>query len=308
LSIMGGRLINLNRSRKALTFVELLVTLAIVAVTAALSIVAVQRVRNSASRAHCANNMRQLAISVLHFESLRHKIPEGCGYPFLNSRRDLLWQGGVSWQTSVLPFIEQDSTWELAWQAQLEDPSTDISPKHGVVMEKVIPTFYCPTERKRIGYNVVNKMRWGITSYFGVAGTDKSRNDGMFHKNVTVRLADVSDGTSNTLLIGERPAGPEGLFSAWYASWGNCVCSSNQILHAGFGIWTPSAGGCRISTGTFRPGEVDNLCDVNHYWSLHGGGSNFAFADGSVRFVSYSSAPIIPALATRAGKELIQLD
>ncbi|HMF16230.1 MAG TPA: H-X9-DG-CTERM domain-containing protein [Gemmataceae bacterium] len=64
-----------------------------------------------------------------------------------------------------------------------------------------------------------------------------------------------------------------------------------------------TAGPCPPGTYTFEPGSISNQCDMFHFWSLHPGGASFLFADGSVHFLSYSVAPILPALASRAGGE-----
>jgi prepilin-type processing-associated H-X9-DG protein len=132
----------------------------------------------------------------------------------------------------------------------------------------------------------------------------------MFHPNYSVRFAEVRDGTSNTLLIGERPPGPDGFYGGWYGAWGYTVCPVSQIRPA-----SPNARGaldgstdCDLSFGPLRPGRIEDPCDVVHFWSLHVGGANFAFADGSVRFLPYNWSEVLRALATRAGGEVIEFD
>jgi prepilin-type processing-associated H-X9-DG protein len=252
--------------------------------------------------------MHDLAIAVHNYESFHHKLPEGIWYPFLRDSSDMNRQAGVSWQTAILPFIDQATLWDMAWEALGDDPRTGETPLHRFVAEQVIPSFLCPTERYQIGWNPASKQRWGVTSYLGVAGTNKWALDGVFGWNLTVHLVDITDGTSNTIMIGERPAGPDGLYAAWYAGWGNRAYGTNFMLDAGYGYWSPTETSCRQGSTVFRPGELDNLCDVNHFWSLHAGGANFAFADGTVRFIPYTSAEILPALATRAGGEVVSLD
>jgi prepilin-type processing-associated H-X9-DG protein len=297
-----------SNGRAAVTLLEAIVTIAIVGTLATLTVVAVQRARDACSRAECANKLRQMALAVHQYEGVHRKLPEGCAYPFLGSPKDLTIQGGFSWQTAILPFIDFRSLGQIAWDAQRADPITHNSPLHATVRQTVVPVFLCPAEPQTAGFNSANGWRWGITSYLGVAGTDKRLNDGIFHKNYTVRFSAIADGTSNTLMIGERPAGPNGQYSAWYAGWGDCVCSLSQILHAGNGRWRPAHSGCQVSISVFRPGRLGDLCDVNHFWSLHSGGANFAFADSTVRFLTYDSASIMEALATRAGGEAVSLD
>ncbi len=292
--------------RPALSLVEAIVTVAIVSLLFALAVPAIQRVRLASMRAACAANLREVSFGVHGYVAVHRTYPEGCAYPYLREQADLVKHVGVSWQTAILPFVEQGSTWEAAMAAHKADPVARKSSLHAAVEARVVPVFLCPMEGQSLGG--VGFGDWGVTSYLGVAGTDRRRGDGIFHKALLLRPADVTDGTSNTLMVGERPAGPEGVFSSWYAAWGFCICSHSQILHAGDGRWQLETGDCHDSTGTFRPGSVGNLCDVNHYWSLHPGGANFAFADGSVRFVSYSSQSLVPLLATRAGGEPVSLD
>jgi prepilin-type processing-associated H-X9-DG protein len=194
--------------------------------------------------------------------------------------------------------------WALAWQAHQEDPGGK-SDLHRLVLSRVVPVFLCPSEPRQTGTNG-NGWTWGLTSYLGVAGTGVRREDGVFHPNYPVRFGDITDGTSNTVMIGERPPGPKGYEGGWYASWGFTVCPVTQIL-AGTRN-PPSDIGCPFSTGALRPGQPDNPCDRNHFWSLHPGGAHFAFADGSVRFLSYTNSETLPALATRDGGEIASVE
>ena len=68
-------------------------------------------------------------------------------------------------------------------------------------------------------------------------------------------------------------------------------------------LWAP----CPSGVYTFGPGRINNQCDLFHFWSLHPNGANFLFVDGSVHFLPYTSAPILPALASRAGGEVANL-
>lgn len=123
-------------------------------------------------------------------------------------------------------------------------------------------------------------------------------------------MTDITDGTSQSLYIGERP--PPGIaFSGnWYTLDSpdpELAYSLGLVFASGISVRSEHAQGpCR---GPFRfgPGRTANPCDSNHFWSLHSGGANFAFADGSVRFLPYSADSILPALATRAGGEVVEI-
>lgn len=138
-----------------------------------------------------------------------------------------------------------------------------------------------------------------------MAGSDLFVNDGIFHPDFTVRTVDVPDGTSNTIMIGERVPGPEGENGGWYAKWGVCsTCPIAQILAAGYRLKLPEfVVGCSANRDTFGPADRNVTCTLGRFGGFHPGGANFAFADGSVRFVRYSFAEVMPALATRAGNE-----
>src|SRR6266545_6854668 len=290
-------------NRSAFTLLELLVVLAILAVLVGLLVPAIQRARDAAERTACAANLRQLAAAVHLYAGAHEYLPQGCAYPFAGSlRRPVNYQSGISWHTSILPHLDQAELWRLAWAAHQEDPIGHTSPQHDWILAQQIPIFLCPAEARQQGTNGLSLV-WGLTSYQGVAGTGVRHHDGMFHPHYFVRFAGVRDGTSNTLLIGERPPGPQGYFGGWYSAEGYTRCAASQIRPAAanaHGSSSPTGGGdCGRAVGPLRPGQLDDWCDVVHFWSLHVGGANFAFADGSVRFLPYNWPEVLPALATR---------
>lgn len=123
---------------------------------------------------------------------------------------------------------------------------------------------------------------------------------------MATRVADVQDGTSNTLLVGERPPSRDLYYGWWYAGAGqppnqNGTCD----VIMGVNELNTSIGACSPGPYKFSSGIVSNDCDQFHYWSMHEGGCNFLFADGSVHFLSYGMDPAtVTALATRAGGEV----
>jgi prepilin-type processing-associated H-X9-DG protein len=125
-----------------------------------------------------------------------------------------------------------------------------------------------------------------------------------------VRFADVTDGLSNTLLLGERPPSFDLVFGWWYAGTGQDWNGSAEMI---LGVREPNYGlrpdypACPKKTYEFGPGRFAEPCDVYHYWSPHPGGAMFAAVDGSVRFMRYDANAVMPKLATRAGGETERL-
>jgi prepilin-type processing-associated H-X9-DG protein len=296
---------SMSRGRSAVTLVEVLVVFGIIAVLLGLTLAGAQKARGSAARLQCANNLRQLAIAAHAYSGDHGTLPAGCGYPDKRYREiDVV---PVSWETALLPYLEQVSLGQLAEEAYRLDHSGE-SPLHNSIRMTSLHVLLCPTEARTLGGSQ-ETAEWALTSYRGVAGTGLKHDDGVLQPRLAIRLTDITDGTSSTLMIGERPAGPNGLEGAWYAGWGTgCVCQLAQLLPVTDEPSLPfEARGCPVVGIVFRPGRIDNPCDVGHYWSYHSGGANFAFADGSVRFVSYAISDILPELATRDGGEVVAI-
>jgi prepilin-type processing-associated H-X9-DG protein len=148
------------------------------------------------------------------------------------------------------------------------------------------------------------------TRYLGVNGTNYTTRDGVFYLNSATKMRDITEGTSNTLLLGERPPSPDLWYGWWYAGHGQSGSGSPDMLLGVRERNDPPVGGVTNYLETCPPGPYQFIrgrreqCDTLHFWSYHSGGANFAFCDGSVRLLPYEVDEVLPQLATRAGGEV----
>ena len=283
--------------RRGLSLLELLVVIAILAVVVALTMSGVQKVRAAGARTKCANQMRQLAMALHAYHDAKGALPPGItpdGTP----------EPYLSWLARILPHIEQGSLWQQVEDAYRVEKNF-LSATHSA-RATVVPLFLCPADGRITSpaSQDVNGFPVAYTSYLGVVGQNAGLNDGLLYMNSRHKLSDAADGTHCTLLIGERPPGANLDLGWWYAGWGQRQNGDAEFL---LGVRTRCynryAATCAEGPYHFTPGTFSNPCDAFHFWSPHPGGANFAFADGSVRFLSYSADSVLPALATRAGGE-----
>jgi prolipoprotein diacylglyceryl transferase len=299
-------------SRSAFTLIELLVVLAILAVLIGLLVPAVQKARAAAARLHCQSNLKQIGLALHGYHDSQTSFP-----PTFSTRS----YSYLSWMARVLPYLEQEALWHQADDAYRVNSwpwSTPPHPDDAVVRlfdcpadarsgKKAAVTFFNPNPGPN-GLPGTTTLTIAFTSYLGNSGTNLSRQDGIFAPNTSTSLHNVTDGASNTLLVGERPHGPDGTFGWWYAGPGQGFTGSADVVLGAAEINIARAQ-CPPGPYSFGPGKADAPCDVFHYWSLHSGGAHFVFADGSVHLLSYSMASgLLPALATRQGGEVASLD
>lgn len=329
-----------NRWRSAgFTLVELLVVIAIIGILVGLLMPAVQAAREAARRAQCVNNLKQLGLGLhLHHDTFR-RFPAAhlIGLNWYSSYLRSPPPGGLtpgstypkdgpfwSWATRIAPFIEQDSLYQLFDQRGIPAawPWWQKHPQTGLGLHSVIaPTFVCPSDLRggQLSRPTVRGDQAALTSYLGVSGRNQfveaEGQDGILYVNSSVRMQDISDGLSNTLLVGERPPSSD-LQYGW--------------IWAGAGDF-PRFGAADVVLGVFerplnpdstpdfyRPGRIDDPGSLHryHFWSLHPGGANWLLSDGSVRFLAYTAGgpqdltgqpvarTVIESLATRSRQEI----
>ena len=288
------------------TLIETLVVIAIFAALVGLLLPAVQKMRAAASRLRCQNNLKQISLGLHNYHDSAKQFPPGLS---------VAWGGNkymyLGWPAHILPWVEQPAVWQQVESAFATDPDPTKfygHPPHAQLLGTPIQLFACPSHLWAPGPVVITgNVQVAYTSYLGVEGTDQFKRDGLLYADSRTLLTAVSDGTSSTLLVGERPPSADLRLGWWYRGWGQNKEGSAEMLLGAYEENT-SRPSCPPGPYHFGPGKFDNLCDAFHFWSPHTGGANFAFADGSVRFLPYSADSIMPALATRSGGETASPD
>jgi prepilin-type N-terminal cleavage/methylation domain-containing protein/prepilin-type processing-associated H-X9-DG protein len=315
------------RSRRAFTLIELLVVVAIIAILIGLLLPAVQKVRESANRLKCQNNMRQLGLALHNFHDTNHAFPAsgwttaGIGNPSGKY---------VGWRPLTLPFIEQENLQKL-----YDFNSNWWEGTNPVAAAVPVKTYQCPSTatRKEVLSAIAKPPRPAMTFSNPIAPTDYEAIMGVqhgsvnphlpspiytaenrfsvMHRNSANRFADITDGTSSTIMVVECAARP-----LVYRN-GRADASLNNDQGIG---WADSEGpfsfdGAR-SDGTLEGCGPAGGCTAtmnrkndNEPYSFHPGGGNFLFADGSVRFIRESvDIRTFAALLTRAAGEVVSSD
>jgi len=305
----------MNRSRRlagpGFTLIELLVVIAIIAILIGLLLPAVQKVREAAARSQCSNNLKQLAIACHSYHDANNRLPPGCAEdqpPFGTAGGG--W--GSSWKVYILPYIEQDNIFQK-WVFNGAN-SGYVSPNVQLINNITIKTYRCPSSPIAPFY--ANSNNNGsiemMTSYTGVAGSTLdtplastgygyNSGGGILFANSQVTMVGITDGTSNTIMIGEQSDHLRDANNNPIP--GSFTAITSQGPHG----WTMGAGGQQVGAAygdrTFNcttvryqinqrgmsnncaAGTCDNTGNNIPFSSGHSGGAMMGMGDGSVRFM-----------------------
>jgi prepilin-type N-terminal cleavage/methylation domain-containing protein/prepilin-type processing-associated H-X9-DG protein len=290
-------------ARSAFTLIELLVVIAIIAILISLLLPAVQKVREAAQRSQCMNNLKQIGLALHNYHDVNKHFPAG----YISSTNpDGSENGpGWGWAAYLLPYLEQDNLYrQIRFDRDIRDPV------NAPARTTFLPIFACPSDPMVLQqFTVVDdsgaavcEVAWG--SYTAVNGNGgvsdhAGDNDGPFLRNITFRIASITDGLSNTLFVGERATTMS--LATWVGAVPGGVVPSRRDPTAAEAAAALVLSHC----GPHLPNNPD-VTDADAFSSGHIQGVNFLFGDGSVHMIS-SSIPtaIYDALASRAGGEPI---
>jgi prepilin-type N-terminal cleavage/methylation domain-containing protein len=307
---------NLQHRKSAFTLVELLVVIAIIGILVGLLLPAVQAAREAARRMQCSNNLKQLALSLHNYESAHKVFPPGSiipntggAYPPAAPGSNGARTAGYSWSMMVMPYIEQKPLYDITVGVQpllgrvVENPTTL------ALLQKTIPTFRCPSDTGDVlnvlpseshfifglevggtpwyidGATAGPKVALATSNYVAMhhhRAHQYSGNqllyDGGFGPNKSTKIAAITDGTSNTICVGER-AYKVGNVIMGAALWAGCAAAGHDDCIDD--AWATARSPINPTQSVYNKYAKQQALSSNHT-----GGVQVGLFDGSVRFIT----------------------
>ncbi len=275
-----------NPRRVGFTLIELLVVIAIIAILIAILVPAVQKVRETAARMTCKNNLKQFGLALHGFHDTNRKFPPGYT---MNVSGGIESGPGWGWGAYLLEHLDQGPL-----HSKINFGIDITAAVHTGPRTTKLPVFVCPTDDYLGTFTPPSgSVTLAHGGYVGVFGSnaidiDPGAGNGIFFRNSEVCMSHISDGTSNTLMVGERCT------RRFTATW------------AGVLAGIPEAQALVLGTCDHPPNDPKG--HMEDFASLHAIGVNFLYGDGTVRTINNTINPLVyQSLATRAGNEAVSV-
>lgn len=284
-------------NRRGFTLIELLVVIAIIAILIALLLPAVQQAREAARRSQCKNNLKQIGLALHNYHDIHGRFPPGWMQPSVPDV-DNAFAERWAWKVFILPQLDQAPLYQ---QLNVNAGGQPIPLADDPRAQTVLSVYMCPSDPGgdvNESYPDPNGHFYPKSNYPGVHGRGEevsvniNEQNGLFGKGSRVRIADITDGTSQTFAVGERDARSrgQGIFGAlgdpfrhaavWIRAMPRpgSITPTTQHGRSVTGICTDLVGSTRVLNGP----------SSRAFGSAHIGGAHFLMADGAVRFISES--------------------
>ncbi len=298
--------------RVGFSLIELLIVIAIMAVTMSLALPAVQRVRETAARSSCQNNLRQVGLALHSYHHHAGHFPPA--YSFDEQAKvadDVVINSapGWGWAAHLLPHIEQKNLADqIKWNTVVDDPI------HDPVRTVPIKIYTCPSDRDTEPFTIVSQFGKALCQaatnsyaacygFGGAIGEHPTLGNGVFYRNSRTRIADIRDGSSHTIAIGERAA----LFcqSPWAGVPSDGTIRTNANSPGFIAVIEEAPVLVMARTNPFPMNQY--YASPYDFYSPHPNVGMFVFADGSVRPLRFALTPAVwEALGTAAGGEIVK--
>ena len=301
--------------RRGFTLIELLVVIAIIAVLIALLLPAVQQAREAARRAACKNNMRQLGLGLHNYHDSHGVFPSGWIGATTGVGPDVEGMNGFGWGTMILPYVDQAPLY-----SQLNFSQSIIDTNNLPELRRGLAVFRCPSDPQPDTWEIEQEgspgtvlAELGTANFVAVFGSGPGQpggrdlhdcegyvgqctGNGIFYHNSRIGIRDILDGTSSTIIVGERMTHPFGqsnveLFSTW-----------SGVVPGGEEAYSRILGLVDHPPNSAHHGVIH----ADDFGSHHVGGTQFVLADGHVRFISENiDENVYQHLSTRANGEVL---
>ncbi|QDT24831.1 Type II secretion system protein G precursor [Gimesia panareensis] len=297
-----------DREPRGFTLIELLVVIAIIAILIALLLPAVQQAREAARRVTCKNNLMQISLALQNYEMAYEVLPAGVYNetgPIKNEPKGY----HMSWLSGMLPYLDQPVVFE-----NIDFKQSVYATDNQEVRSLRLQVFRCPSDpmdnplrsRSENGLELY-QTNYGAC-YNGSEAPLDNKNNGVMFLNSSIRYDQITDGSSNTIFIGELYYDENSL--GWLSG------TSASIRNTGSLNYGKAQGGFygspRTKTGqsgedSDEKPEIDPLLKMGGFGSFHVGGAHFAFGDGRVIFISENiDAPLFQQMGNRADGKLMK--